>query len=113
MTLADQDLFEMANLSPKRTGLPFVVWISPRGNARHDIRVKVSSGPKANPDDFTTIALRPTARAIEGCIQSGALRLLQAWIELNWDVLWGYWNGDIEYTEDAIERLKPLFAEAR
>jgi len=23
-------LFEMANLSPKRTGLPFVVWISAR-----------------------------------------------------------------------------------
>jgi hypothetical protein len=25
-----ESLFEMANLSPKRTGLPFVVWISPR-----------------------------------------------------------------------------------
>jgi hypothetical protein len=23
-------LFEIANISPKRTGLPFVVWISPR-----------------------------------------------------------------------------------
>lgn len=35
-------LFEMANLSPKRTGLPFVVWISPKAGAPHDIRVEVS-----------------------------------------------------------------------
>ena len=107
-TVTSEDLFEMANLSPKRTGLPFVVWISPRGNAQHDILVKVSPGPRANPDEFVTIALRPTARAINGCIQPAALRLLQSWMELNWDVLWGYWNGDIEYTEDAIEQLAPL-----
>ena len=29
--------FEMANLFPKHTGLPFVVWISYRGGARHDV----------------------------------------------------------------------------
>jgi predicted RNase H-like HicB family nuclease len=30
--------FEMANLFPKHTGLPFVVWISVKGGARHDVR---------------------------------------------------------------------------
>jgi hypothetical protein len=35
-----------ANLSPKRTGLPFVVWISPKAGAAHDVRVTVSKGPK-------------------------------------------------------------------
>jgi hypothetical protein len=39
-----EGLFEMANLSPKRTGLPFVVWISPKAGAPHDVRVKVSKG---------------------------------------------------------------------
>src|SRR5436305_14358246 len=29
--------FEMANLRPDRTGLPFVVFISQRGGARHDL----------------------------------------------------------------------------
>src|ERR1041384_506167 len=37
----DGGLFEMANLFSKHTGLPFVVWISYRGAARHDVRVKV------------------------------------------------------------------------
>ena len=31
--------FEMANLFSKHTGLPFVVWISYKGSAQHDIRV--------------------------------------------------------------------------
>ena len=37
-----EDLYTMSNLSPRRTGLPFVVWISPKGGALHDVRVKVS-----------------------------------------------------------------------
>ena len=34
-----EDLFEMANLFPVTTGLPMTVWVSPRGNARHDVRI--------------------------------------------------------------------------
>ena len=45
----DEAFFEMANLFSKHTGLPFVVWISYKGGAQHDIRVKVSRGPKVNP----------------------------------------------------------------
>jgi len=41
-----QALFEMANLRPERTGLPFVVFISQKGGARHNVRVKVARGPK-------------------------------------------------------------------
>ena len=37
----EDDLFEMANLFPVTTGLPMTMWVSPRGNARHDLRVKV------------------------------------------------------------------------
>jgi hypothetical protein len=36
------ELFEMANLFPRATGLPMTVWVGPRGNARHDVRVKVN-----------------------------------------------------------------------
>jgi hypothetical protein len=32
-------LFEMANLGQRNTGLPYVVWISVKGGARHDVRV--------------------------------------------------------------------------
>jgi hypothetical protein len=40
--LETDELFEMANLYPRTTGLPMTVWVSPRGNARHDVRVKVN-----------------------------------------------------------------------
>jgi hypothetical protein len=38
-----RDLFEMANLYPDTTGLPMTVWVSPRGNTRHDVRVEVDT----------------------------------------------------------------------
>ena len=37
----DEDPFAMANLPPRLTGLPMVVWASERMGARHDVRVKV------------------------------------------------------------------------
>jgi len=37
------ELFEMANLFPRTTGLAMTVWVSPRGSARHDVRVKVNT----------------------------------------------------------------------
>lgn len=103
-----EDLFEMANLSPSRTGLPFVVWISPKADAPHDIRVKVSKSPRVHAADLISVAIRPEVRVVGGQMASHDLALLKKWIELNYDVLVGYWDGDIEYTEDAITALKPL-----
>ena len=34
LATAETDFFEMAKLSPKRTGLPFVVWIPPKAGVR-------------------------------------------------------------------------------
>jgi hypothetical protein len=105
----ENDLFEMANLSPRRTGLPFVVWISPRGGAQHDVRVKVSRGPKVQSGDLISVALRPELRVIGGGDLSAAeLALLQRWVSVNWSVILAYWDGEIEYTEDAIAALKPI-----
>jgi hypothetical protein len=99
--------FEMANLFPKHTGLPFVVWISARGGARHDIRVKVSPGPKALPSEMASVAIRPTVRVVEGDVDSNGLALLTRWIELNRDVLIKHWEGDID-TKDALDAILPV-----
>lgn len=105
----DEALFEMANLSPRRTGLPFVVWISPKAGAPHDVRIKVSEGPRVHPSELVSVAVRPDVRVVGGGkIGSHELDLLRKWVELNRDVLIKYWDGDIEYTEDAIAALKPL-----
>jgi len=103
----DLDFFLMANLTFKLTGLPFVVWISPRGNARHDVRVKVSPGPRAI-SDMTTVAIRPEIRVIEGQMKTQDFALLSQWIQLNRDVLIRYWDGDIEFTEDAIAAIRSI-----
>jgi hypothetical protein len=103
-----QALFDMANLRPERTGLPFVVFISQRGGARHDLRVKVAPGPRVRPSEMVTVAVRPAVRVVRGKIDPSDLALLRRWIELNQDVLIRYWDGSIEYTEDALAALRPI-----
>jgi hypothetical protein len=103
-----QAIFEMANLRPERTGLPFVVFISQKGGARHDVRVKIARGAKVRPSEMATVAVRPKPRVIRGIVDPDDLARLAEWIELNRDVLVDYWDGKIEYTEDAIGALTPL-----
>ena len=64
----EEDFFDMANLSPKLTGLPMAVWISERGHTRHDARVKVSliHGRRAHPDQTASVSVRPAVDGIAG-----------------------------------------------
>jgi hypothetical protein len=101
-------LFLMANLDFERTGLPFVVWISVRGDALHDVRIKVSRSPKALPSEMVSVAIRPNVHVIEGTMSASDLSVLREWAQLNQDVLVKYWNGDIESTEEAIKSIQPI-----
>jgi hypothetical protein len=96
--------FEMANLFPKHTSLPFVVWISYRGGARHDVRIKVSHNTKAMPSNMISVAIRPYIHIVEGTMDSGEFDQLRQWIERNRVVLIAYWDGVID-TQDALEAL--------
>ncbi len=101
-----QATFEMANLRSSTTGLPFVVFISQKGGAQHDVRVKVAPNPKVRADQMSSYGLRPF-RLQEGAgLSSSDEALLRAWVEVNLHALVSYWDGEIEYTEDVIERLK-------
>ena len=107
-----EDLFEMANLSPGLTGLPMVVWISERGGARHDARVKVSlvHGRRARPDLTTSVSVRPDVRVVAGpALDPHDLALVRRWVELNRDALIAYWDGDL-LTDEVIARLRPVTA---
>lgn len=103
-----EGLFEMANISPKRTGLPFVVWISPQAGAPHDVRVKESKGPKVHSSELVSVAIRPDVHVVGGKLDAHDLTLLQERVDLNRDVIIRYRDGDIEYTEDAIAAIKPI-----
>ena len=99
------DIFD--GLFSKHTGLPFVVWISYRGGARHDVRVKVSPGPKTLPSEMVSVAIRPSVRVVERQMSASDLALLTKWVTLNHDVLLKYWDGDID-TKDAIDAIQPI-----
>jgi len=107
--IEEEDLFEMANLYPKHTGLPMTVWVSPRGHARHDARVKVcrTHGDRMNIDDTAVVGIRPTAELLEGPLAPADLKAVQAWIALNAEALIGYWNGELDTIDlgQALERL--------
>ncbi len=103
-----QATFGMANLRKERTGLPFIVFISQKDGARHDVRVKVAPGPKMRVDQMSSYSLRPFGLMEGSGLTSAEEALLQRWLDVNLAVVVAYWNGDIEYTEDALEQLKSL-----
>lgn len=100
-------LYEMAHLFPKHTGLPFVVWISYKGGAQYDVRVKVSHGPKAIPCEMVSVAIRPKVHVVEGKMDAGDLAVLKSWIQLNHDILVKYWEGEID-TKDALDGIRQV-----
>lgn len=106
ITDQDEDLYLMANVHPKRSGLPFSVYISEK-QGKHDVRVKVAGGPKALPF-VAAVSVRPDIRVVDGSLSNSDLDLVCRWVELNRDVIIGYWERTIEDTADALAALKPL-----
>jgi hypothetical protein len=104
---SDDGLYEMANLYPRTTGLPMTVWVSARGSARHDLRVKVSrqGGDRMVIEDAASVAVRPEPALVEGELDAASFETVSAWIRLNRDVLVAYWDGAAD-TADLIQRLR-------
>lgn len=104
-----ESFYEMANLFPKHTGLPFVVWVSIQGGARHDVRVKVSPGPKAQAANLISVGIRPNIHVIEdtGEMSAADFNLLTHWIEVNRETIIQYWNGEID-TIDLAAAIRSL-----
>ncbi len=100
------DLFLMANVQPRRSGLPFVVYISEK-QGQHDVRVKVAEGVRA-PPFVASVSVRPEIDVVAGNLSAGDLALVKQWIELNRDVIVGYWDRTIEDTADALAQLKSI-----
>jgi hypothetical protein len=110
MNDAEDDLFLMANLRPAETGLPMVVWVSERGYAQHDVRVKVSTkrGPQISPTTpMATFGVRPSPLLIAGYIPPIDQRAVERWIALNEDVIVDYWNSAIS-TAEMLSRIQPI-----
>jgi len=92
----------------KKTGLPFIVWISPRGNARHDVRVEVAFRPKAGKPELVSVAILPDVRVVKGMMGGSELACLRRWVDLNRDVIVKFWNDEIRCHWDAAAAIKPV-----
>lgn len=109
IAVESEGLFDMANLYPRTTGLPMTVWVGPRGNARHDVRVKVNMarGNQMNIDNTAVVGVRPGPQLISGQLSREDQRAVFDWIVLNETAIVGYWDGHID-TAELIQSLKPL-----
>src|SRR5262249_13054962 len=103
----DTDYFLTANLRPKTTGLPMVVWVSERGNARHDVRVKVAlrHGDRIDPLRTAVFGVRRTPGLISGYLSVADQRAVSNWIKLNEAAIVEYWDGMID-TGELLGRLE-------
>ena len=103
------ELYEMANLYPRTTGLPVTVWVGPRGNARHDVRIKVNMahGNHMTLDNTAVVGVRPAPHVITGQLAAADRRLVFEWTRINSDAIIAYWDGSID-TLELVQMLKSL-----
>ena len=103
------ELFSMVNLSPRLTGLPMTVWVSPRGQARHDVRIKVNRahGRRMTIHDAAVVTVRPSPQDLSGQLSPADLQAVSAWIRLNEAVLVSYWEFRVD-TDELLQRLQRL-----
>ena len=103
-----EDGFDLAVLSPRETGLPFVVYILQDMGVVPDMRVEVARSARTNRSETVKVAIRPNVRVTRGHLDAQELVVLTQWVELNRDTLIKYWEGEIEYTIDAIQALQSI-----
>lgn len=103
-------LYEMANVAPKRTGLPYGIWISHRGSVRHGPRIKAyAEGYQVRASEIV-VSIEEVPRVIRVPVRhrvpAAHLHQLEAFVRLNRAVLLQYWEDDDMDTQDMIEQLK-------
>ena len=103
----DADFLLMANLRPATTGLLMVVWLSERGNARHEIRVEVAfqHADRIDPTHTAVFGVQPSPSLISGHLSAADQRVVSDWITLNEAAIVEYWDGAID-TAELFGRLK-------
>jgi len=85
------------------------VWVSPRGNARHDLRVKVNMthGNQMSVSNTAVVGVRPSPHIITGRLSPRDEQAVFEWAALNTDALIEYWEGRIDTIQlgQALKRV--------
>lgn len=107
-TIIEDEVFDMANLSEARTGVPGVIWISTRVG-RHGPRVKYYEKPGADQPSFSvSIAEPPTVVANslpERVVKRMSPRVMD-WVRLNREALLNFWNEGDTWMDEEVTAFK-------
>ncbi|RLI85205.1 MAG: hypothetical protein DRP01_06695 [Archaeoglobales archaeon] len=110
--LSGDNLYEMANVGPSKTGLPYGIWISHKGSVRHGPRIKSYPEGYANKKSVVVVSIGADPEVIKKPrrpkIPSASLGKLVEYVKKNQEILLQYWNDDDMDTQDLLSGLKAL-----
>lgn len=93
------ELFEMTNLFSRNTKLPFTIWISPKGKAKHGPRIKVDA------EKEVVISIEDEPKILHGELKAKEFNEIKQWILNNKIALIRHWDGETDGTE-VVKELK-------
>lgn len=108
MNLKEAQIFDMSNLRPAKTGLPFQVWYGPKVPAHKPRIIVIFPEGKDLSVEIESHKVTGDSRIVS----KKDLKLLFEWIDLNKDILLDYWNnaysGSIDSGDvsDAIKKVE-------
>jgi len=113
--IVDDDMYDVTNLSTRRTGLDGVVYAS-TAQGQHGPRIKWYPGRPGRDVPCLVVTLETPPRAINQGLPARVARdvgkQVAAWAELNRVALLSYWNGGLGWTEEEhdafLDGLKKL-----
>lgn len=97
--LKRNSLYEMTNLYPRTTKLPYTVWISTKGKAKHEPRIKVDAPQEV------VISISDEPKIIHGELKTKDFEEIKQWILLNKEILMRHWNGETDGAEVSNELI--------
>lgn len=108
----EDQLWEMANLHPRDTGLPVIVWADSNRQMKHGLRIKFQNSYSDKTDSSSlvpmTISEDPQIPVqVKLRISKADLQKVQQWVILNKDLLVAYAEEKIT-TKDFVNSLKTL-----
>lgn len=108
----EDQLWEMANLHPRDTGLPVIVWADSNRQMKHGLRIQFQNSYSDKTDSSSlvpmTISEDPQIPVqVKLRISKADLQKVQQWVILNKDLLAAYAEEKIT-TKDFVNSLKTL-----
>ena len=105
-------LFEMANVFPKRHGIEnVVIWVG-RAPKQHGLRVKVSNVPNKMDINNSFVIMMPTLdydpSKVADWIDSNKMEKILSWIKLNQPLLNDYETGVLDDTDEFLNSISKV-----